>query len=342
MNRTIESPKRNRGRRLGAFTIMELIVTIAAMSIMMAAFGNILLQCKRVVSSTHRTLRMNHRISVVADLFRRDIGRLTKDGFLCITEVADGMPAIIFTVGGDTQSVVGDVEGIGAIVAWGIAARQDPENLDILWRPEYVLYSQGTVEDDPVAGRLPPDVADFLGGLADNADTDNPPDGILDMSLETLKDIKAASHAEIAGDSATSDNMIDNLLSENDAVFRIPPPSKAEADKLWKAVCKDIDRLSIAWTDYSETANGGFKWYGLTWSWSGSPTSPWVFNVVEQEPGATTGPESYGTIGGGYRAVWTSHEPDKWPKAVRIQFWFKEEALPEGFGKVYEVVCDIP
>ena len=324
---TVFIQQRNRIRRRG-FTIMELVVTVAAMTIMMAAFGNILLQCKRVVNATHLNLRMNHRISVVADLFRRDIQRMTKDGFLCLTEMADGLPAIMFTTGGPSYSVLGDVEGYGSIVAWGLAGRREKDSmnthLDVLWRPEYVFYSKGEIAFDPTGGRQPPDVANFMYPGDEN-------------NLETLQMIKAATHEELAGPLG----VIDNIVSENTATYMIPPPSKREADKLWKAVSRDIKRITIMWTDYSEwNDDDSIKWYGMEWDYSANLES-WSYAIKKQLETPTAGhPEFYSQDG--YRAIWTSHEPGRWPKAVRLQFYFADEALPSGFGKVYEVICDIP
>lgn len=322
--------QRNRIQRLAGFTIMELVVTVAAMSIMMAAFGNILLQCKRVVNATHRTLRMNHRISVITDLFRRDVRRITKDGFLCITQIADGVPAIVFTTAGPNQSVLAGVQGYGSIVAWGIVGRREKDSmntyLDTLWRPEFIFAVPGT----DTTG-VPDDVADFIPTQS---------------ALETLKDVKTASHGDIS-------TMVDDLLGRAGAVFMIPPPSKVEADKLWMAVCRDMavsesdgspfPLAAITWTDYSEqNADGSFEWYGLEVTGSEEQGS-WQarVNPKSADAGAPVGAEAFGGAGG-YRALWTSHEPGSWPKAIKLKFWIDRDALPEGFGQVYEVVCDIP
>ena len=263
---------------------------------------------------------------------------MSQDGFLCVVDIDDEfiLPALAFTTAESSQSVcddeslLDDVEGYGTIVAWGLAVRGEKDSMnvhfDVLWRPEYVLYQEGTVTTSEFSGRTPPDVANFMYP----GDVDR---------LESLQMIKAASVEQIAGDNG----LIENLILDNDEVFYIPPPDKRKADKLWKAICRDIDRISVMWTDFSERGlvDGSFKWYGLDSEWNEELEIYETIVRRQIEGAAPEGHPEHYSEGNRYLAVWTSRTA-RWPKAIKVQIWFKDEILPPAFEKSFEVICDIP
>ena len=90
-------PSRARG-----LTLIELLVSVTILVIMILAFGTILSQGQRVVSRSQRIIRANAQVAAIAQVFRRDVGSITTDGFLHIG-TSDG-PAMVFTAVGSFTS----------------------------------------------------------------------------------------------------------------------------------------------------------------------------------------------------------------------------------------------
>ena len=215
-----------RGR---AFTIIEMLVSVTAMSIIIAAFGQILVQCKRVVITSHQTVRANHRVSATAETLRQDFRRLTRDGFLYIGAASGGRGAtVVMTTGEPTHSILGDAKGYGSLVAYALSDNNSVGGY-VLWRPEYILASS--------ASTLP------------------------DTLNISIGDLKAMNRTDCQ---TWAMNVLGTMVD-----IPMPPRTMGEADVLWQAVTDKISVLSIMWTDGTADLNGTdpaeLNWYGIDW-----------------------------------------------------------------------------
>lgn len=228
------------------FTIIEMLVTVATLGIILAAFGNVLLQCKRVTTAAHKGMRANHRASVISEMIRRDFRRMTRDGFLCITS-NNGHGAVVFCTGDPSRSILGDAKGFGSFVAYGMVQRAGGLDapIDVLWRPEYIFKTEG---DD-----TPPDVASHVTS-----------------DYTTLAKVKTA-------DLAAATSLANTILAQSAIPVAMPPTTISEAADLWKVVSADIKYLSITWTDASVQADStsdkvlSFNWYDSGLWTAGNP-----------------------------------------------------------------------
>ncbi len=311
-----------RPRRRG-FTIIELLVTVAALAVMLVAFGRILSECKAVVHGSERMMRTLHRVSSVSSMIRSDLQRMSRDGFLAITmgSIQDAHPGLIFTTAGPTRSIIGSVEGRGSIVAYSLAEHLDADRgREILWRPEWVFFYSGSY-----AAGSPPDVAAFMFSGAGG-------------KYDQLESYKVAARGTVEG-------VAEHIIGTENAGagFRLPPRTKSEADALWSAVIQDMEFFSVMWTDCElDSDTNGFAWYG----WEALPHTdddgdgvPDTY--IYQSTAKGSGGAEYGG-GGGYAALWTGRNPNNWPKAIKVTYKINDEDLPPGLTGVYEVLCEIP
>lgn len=229
------------------FTIIEMLVTVATLGIILAAFGNVLLQCKRVTTAAHKGMRANHRASVISEMIRRDFRRMTRDGFLCITS-NNGHGAVVFCTGDPSRSILGDAKGFGSFVAYGMVQRAGGLDapIDVLWRPEYIFKTEGGDNPADVASRVAPNYA-------------------------TLAKVKAA-------DRAAASTLAASILAQSATSVAMPPTTISEAADLWKIVSANITYLKVTWTDASVQVGDsrelellGFNWYDSGMWTAGNP-----------------------------------------------------------------------
>ena len=225
---TRTSPRGRRQSVRRAFTIIEMLVTVTAMSIIIAAFGGILVQCKRVVTISYRTMRANHRVAVITESLRRDFRRLSRDGFLYLSS-SGGNGTICLTTGDATESILGDAKGLGSFVAYGLTtSTYGGSTPTILWRPEYI----------------------FAEGSAVFADTDS----ALGYNV-TMQDLRAES---VQGYQGLAQNVLGTMTP-----LPMPPQSMTDADELWRVLTDKVVDFRVDWTDgraASGTPPGDFIW----------------------------------------------------------------------------------
>lgn len=132
-------------RRLaGGMTLMELMVSVAILAGMIAAFNLILSRSQRLVSDTQKLMRGNATTLSIAHVIRRDIGSITKYGFMNLSNNG-GDPMLIFTTAGPVQSATGDAKSNASLVCYRLAKNAaDNNKKNILCRQAWVLG-----QDDP-------------------------------------------------------------------------------------------------------------------------------------------------------------------------------------------------
>lgn len=316
-------------------TLIELLVSVAILSIMILMFSSILSDSQKVVAVSQGTMHANSKAAAIAEIIRNDIKRITQNGFLCITEDANQRPRLLFTTAGVSPSALGADVGSGMIVCYGIAnnlgtdlANTDPTD-EALWRQGWILRSGGTGAD--VYGF---DLADIQ---------------IMDREQCRLEVVNL-----IVGFAPN-----DTMPGASRAIV-IPLQTPADLRGGWQCLTTACSQLSIMWTDGTLDGSGNLNWFGKA-----NPLNPnWddgTFGFDQYNPRQ----REYESAAGGYQILWTHHvesvcpphdpivtpcprhDPTVWPRAIRIRFVLTDDSVPEELGDtelgetVYEVICPI-
>jgi prepilin-type N-terminal cleavage/methylation domain-containing protein len=106
---------------------------------------------------------------------------------------------------------------------------------------------------------------------------------------------------------------IDNdFLAGAPAALAVPPPNNLGlVQDLWQCLTHGVTDFSIEWTHDDVEGSGNIQWQKWT---------------------------------GGNNRLWTHHDPNAWPVAVKIRFRLVDRAMPEEFrdgAMHYEVICPI-
>ncbi len=290
-----------------AFTIIEMMVTIAILAMMIGSFSAILVQCQRVVGAAHKVMRANTKAAAIERVIRRDIHRMTKGGVLAITNIpTGGEPGLVITTGEPVDSITTNAQGLGSFVVYTTKPNKaDNSTGAILWRPEYVFSA--------VSGD-------------DTMSTD-------------LTEVQAYSRTE-------ADSEVNSLLSGPVGLdLYMPPVDLDQLADIWQVLtegCDDLeiselegyeyDRgLSIMWTDGSVNVSGELNWYGIDRGADGA--------IVPVPSGIT---EIESVSGSSYEALWTADTVRYWPKAIKIAFNIIDPEMPPEMQSFrYEFVCEV-
>ncbi len=87
---------RDRARRGGAFTLVELLIAVAAVALLAVAIAAVFAATGRTLSTGRRVSAMNAYVALIEQRLRRDFSLLTREGFLVIRNEhadVDGNPA---------------------------------------------------------------------------------------------------------------------------------------------------------------------------------------------------------------------------------------------------------
>lgn len=131
-------------------TLIELLVSLAVMSIIIVAFGTIMTQTQKVVDKSNTLMQANATASAVAQVIREDIASLYKDGFL---DTHGGTVCMDFTAVGTYRSVFDpNVCSNAARIFYFLDpnAPTDP-NKQTLFRCAFLLCPQGPPSGGPDA-----------------------------------------------------------------------------------------------------------------------------------------------------------------------------------------------
>jgi len=318
----------NMARRAG-LTMVELLVSVVVLLVVMLSFGTIMRQIQRVVSTGEKTIRTNSAAAAIVGAMRTDIGRITRNGMLCITQVneapppTDGYhPLLTFTAAGVVESKIDSASANASLVAMGLCAETPPASWPVLYCQRWVL-----------TGLMP-------GGFGFNNDG-------LTWDLANIQSLPRSDGTRFAIDHNVDsvNDLVDAVLSlspVNGGPFPIALPchTPTQAGNLWQVLADRCEWVSVTWTDGPPLdANGLLRWYGVDYTGGYSVTAKdgnWTTNnAANVEFNVGLGPNIY-------RALWTHHNQNNWPRALRIRYRLIEDANaipPE--GKVYEVICPV-
>lgn len=319
---------RSPGRRptRAGLTLIELLVSVGILVIMLLAFGVILTGSQEVVARSQATMRSNSAAAAIADVIRNDLRQATKNGFLCIMQdPADpnGNPILTVMTAGVSESGINEVVGTARLVSYGICDNQADPNEQILWRKGWVLAI------DP-----------------NNPDPNNPRDDVIPSDYAVFQQLPR--YIPLPPPPWSLDSVITTYISRPEDIT-IPPQQLSDIDTLWQCLAVRCSELSIMWTDGEPKAGeNNVPWYGLAHDgtstqvlakddlgWAGN--DPNDVQIIEYDSDPDPAPENKL-----YRALWTHHNQNNWPAAIKIRFTITDDALPEEFrGQAYEVICPV-
>ena len=263
----------SRPARLGrrGMTLMELMVSVALLAGMILAFNIILSQSQRVVSGAQRAIRANASGMAIAQVIRRDMRSISKDGFLYIGQDVDASrivanaagspkrPLLLFTAAGLSESVTGNARGTGTLVCYRCATKK-------------IKDTSGAIVDD-----LTEEIFCRIGlVLSTDASTSLPwPNG--DRWDNDLADIQRMSDADIR--SGIADSLDDPIA------LIVPPLSAGDITSLWKVLTHNVQVTGTA-APYSTHLKIEYSLPGELGTWT--PPSPggdiWTFRNQDAWP----------------------------------------------------------
>ncbi len=134
---------RSKMRRRG-MTLMELMVSVAILSIMILGFSNVLSQTQRVVNDSQRLMRANASIASISQLMRTDFRNVSKIGFMKIKG-----DFIAFSTAGPAYSLTSNQRGLGKFIAYRVAddLGNTATDKEVLCRQAFVLSEAGIAPD---------------------------------------------------------------------------------------------------------------------------------------------------------------------------------------------------
>ena len=273
-------------RRPRAFTLVELMVAVAILSLVLVTFGVMLTQAEHAVTAATRNIYANQAANAAETVLRGDLRSAAPGGgFLCIT-VQNNEPRLILVHPGLAQSPTGGVRGTGACVSYGLVGNQG-QRLAGQARGDNALYRQDWVLNpfEPAGpGVRPYDLGRILT-LSPTATN-----GWVTWFLNQ------------APDGTNGEPIVD------------PPLNAGDLDGLWALLASGCRRVSITWSD--SAPGGDIDWYGIqldgtvqaqNGGWAGRGIGDWTAEQFEFAED------------GNYRALWTLDNPTHWPTMIRVR-----------------------
>jgi len=218
-----------RGRwRAAGMTLVEMLVAISVLAVMILAVSSILVQTQRFISAAQENRRSHAMAFTIARIIRRDLRRVSKDGFLYIS----GDNKLIFSTAGPVAGISESTRGDGSIVCYG--QQSTTSGTKYLWRPEYICNcTTGTASPDISGERINVNFSILRQCAASSGDANSP------FTLQTLANRVA---------STTPGNM------------QLPPATASDLKNLWQVLVTNIDNFKVSWTDGTKGTDGNLKW----------------------------------------------------------------------------------
>jgi prepilin-type N-terminal cleavage/methylation domain-containing protein len=287
------------------FTLVELMVSVAVLSVMILGFSVVLSQSQRMVTGAQNVISNNANASAIAQVIRQDFAAMSKDGFLAIVAPGDDSypPQIVFTATGRSTAASPDYSGRqsdAAIICYRI--RNDRNHADaptLLCRETHLLTGMGVW--NPLTNDVTGSYLSFVAGF---------------------------SRAQIAA-----------LLTTFADYASLPsvPADLAEMRETWPILATDcpVENFDVHWLHHDVTDD---EWYGFEGtedpvshdSWTGTTLGV----VTPTQSDATDEVEARHPVGANnYVAMWSHHNRENWPRAVRLRFTLG--------GEPFEIICPV-
>ena len=370
------------GARRAGLTLMELMVAVIIMVMMVVAFSQILRKSQQVVTGAQKRLRENSAAKAVLATLREDIRRATANGMLCISQGQTEVPATIgsgkpprltILTAGVMRSKIDPVIGMGGLTVVGLTNN----NAKTPAVPE-VLYYQRWILTPDLPGTLstPTDVwenfdlARLISMPRHAANNEGPP-LMLPNDLNdvvTYMEGSAAFGVYLPAETpAQTQNLWQVLAPRIRALSITWSDGDPDGDGLmnWYGVdytlVNGTDTDPLVRTDdkviYSENDDSAgdqttspqnrammepLDANRAAWTARSASASQANFDVI-QFNAYNSADDSYGIYGPQtYRAMWTHHNQNNWPKAIRIRMLlYGDPNDPTDPGEEYEAICQL-
>ncbi|HDY64960.1 MAG TPA: hypothetical protein ENH84_01850 [Phycisphaerae bacterium] len=316
-------------------TVMELLVAVVIMVIMILAFGIILTQTQKVVSGSQAIMRSNNTAAAIAYVIRNDMRKITKNGFLCITRYNNALrPFIVFTTAGITQSKLATTPATGGISTYTWVDPLEGGGVNI---GQHLFLHQGFLAYQWNSGQP----EHLISGDYINCD---------------LATIQKKNRVEV---NSFINSLFDNGRIPADDSIEFPPYSLTALADTWMILSTEINSLSIMWTKGTKDSSGNLIWYGIDFAPPANqptkarcedPDAPPAEQYDYTTKDITHNLLEFNEAGYGYRALWTRHDQNNWPTAIKIKFKIRDPILAAAAEKEgttisegiwYEVICPI-
>jgi len=304
------------------------------MVIMILTFGQILSSSQKAVNVSQTAMRTRSAGSAIEKVIRDDLRKITKNGFLCITQASDGSPRLVAVTAGVTPSKTGTDIGNGGIIALGLC--------DNLAGSLPIFYHQAWV----LAG---------VGGTQPAAGSD-----VMTHDMESVVRLSRNDMNTLAGSIANTWAPPNTYTPQRS--IRIPAGDINDISALWQVLASECYAVSIQWTDGTYDGTNNLYWYGIECNDGGTLDDPTDDSYTAYSKHPTTGvPVSSGVDAwpgvafdggdpnqiefdaGGYRALWTKDNQSNWPVAIRIRFTISNPAVigTEEASREYEIIAPV-
>jgi len=221
-------------------TLVEMLVAISVMSVMILAVSSILVQTQRFISAAQKNRRSHAMAFTIARIIRRDLRRVSKDGFLYISGGED--PVLVFSTAGPASGINDPIKGDGSIICYGqrscSSSTSQGKDETYLWRPEFICNClTGTPSPTFDGERVNANFSTLRSCAAQTGDANSP------FTLQVLADAAAG---KVPGN------------------LQLPPVDASQIQDLWQVLLTAISDFSVTWTD-------GTKTDGLLLNWKTDP-----------------------------------------------------------------------
>jgi prepilin-type N-terminal cleavage/methylation domain-containing protein len=238
---------RARGGRWAAagMTLIEMLVAISVLAVMILTVSSIMVQTQRFISAAQASRRSHALAFTIARIIRRDIRRISKDGFLYIS----GDNKLVFSTAGPVSGINESTSGDGSIICYGQqSATSGTSQTTYLWRPEYICNCTTGVPSTDISGeRVNVSFSKLQVLAAKNADANSP------FTLQVLAD-------KVASTSPTG--------------LQLPPANATQLKNLWQVLVTNVSNLQISWTDGTKSGSN-MNWLTTSTLWTHQDQTNW-------------------------------------------------------------------
>lgn len=287
-------------------TLMELLVSLAILSIMILMANSLLVSARRTIGLAQDAIKANANVRAVAGRLRADIAGATKEGFLAIAYDVNDIPHLVFTAAGTYRSVLDASVANAAVIDFGLTNDTNNDTNRVLWRRAWL--------QDPNIPQVTNDR--YPGPLA---------------VWRNIAETRTLIRARLG-------------LFTLQPALTLPVNGLAAAQGLWPYLIGDVQTLKIQWTDGVPDADGRLTWYDSKNPYrldtNGNPVWPRVDASLQDLAPVEDLPE-FNLTGADqkpylYCALWTFKKKSSWPKAIRFELSVGDPP------RLFEVVVSLP
>ena len=233
-------------------TLVEMLVAVSVLAVMILAVSSILVQTQRFISAAQENRRSHAMAFTIARIIRRDLNRVSKDGFLSISSGGNSGSMLVFSTAGPASGINNPVKGDGSIICYAQQTCTDGRDTSkkevYLWRPEYICNCTTSTPSATFEGERINVNFSVLRSCA-TGDSNSP------FQLQSL--VSAA-----AGKAPGSS-------------FKLPPTNASQIEDLWQVLVVAIEEFKVEWTDGTKDSSGILTWSSAPGLWTHQNQDNW-------------------------------------------------------------------